>query len=152
MAGQKRMCCRKIKYMCKVQGDLQDTVPCPSNIRLILHGIRTFAFSRSVILTWFGRQIASVRSDFKHDRSLCVETVLRSKENAECPTVAHNCHGNNKKLTAKAKSSRQQQKAQGNYKKLTATESKTLTAETKTSRQKQNAHRINEKLTAKTKR
>ena len=58
-------------------------------------------------------------------------------------TVAYNCHGNNKKLTATTKSSRQQQKAHG--------KSKKLTAKTKSSRQKQKPHGKNKKLTAKAK-
>ena len=51
-------------------------------------------------------------------------------------------HGKNKKLTAKAKTSRQKQKAHGKSKKVTAK---------KRSRQKQKAHGKNKMLTAKTK-
>ena len=52
-------------------------------------------------------------------------------------------HGKSKKLTAKTKSSRQKQKAHG--------KSKKLTAKTTSSRQKQKAHGKNKKITAKTK-
>ena len=66
-------------------------------------------------------------------------------------------HGKNKKLTAetkcsrrKQKRSRQKQKAHGKSKKLTA-KAKKVTVETKCSRQKQKAHGEKKKLTAKTK-
>ena len=57
--------------------------------------------------------------------------------------VAHNCHGNNKYLTAKPKSSRRNQKAHG--------ETKKLTAKPKSSRQNQKAHGETKNLTAKPK-
>ena len=59
------------------------------------------------------------------------------------PTLAHNCHGKTKNLTAKTKTSRQNQKP------LDKTEN--LTAKPKTSRQKQNTSRQNQKPHGKTK-
>ena len=56
------------------------------------------------------------------------------------PTVAHNCHSNNKYLTAKPKMSRRNQIPHG--------KSKMLTAITNYSRQNQNAHGKTKKLTA----
>ena len=58
--------------------------------------------------------------------------------------VAHNCHGKTKNLTAKTKTSRQNQKTHGKTKNLTA-KAKYLTAKPKTSRQKQNTSRQNQK-------
>ena len=71
-------------------------------------------------------------------------------------TVAHNCHGNNKYLTAKPKVSRQNQIAHGKTKKLTAKpkssrQNKKLTAKDKSSRQKKKAHGKSKRLTAKAK-
>ena len=57
--------------------------------------------------------------------------------------MAHKCHGNNGKLTAKKKSSRQKRKAHGKKEKLTA--------KMKSSRRKRKAHGKREKLTAKKK-
>ena len=56
-------------------------------------------------------------------------------------TVAHNCHGKTKSLTAKTKSPRQNKKPHGQNKKPTAIQ--------KASRQKQKAHGKNKRLTAK---
>ena len=56
-------------------------------------------------------------------------------------TVAHNCHGNNKYLTAKSKSSQQNKKAHGKAKKLTAKQT--------SSQQNKQAHGKPKKLTAK---
>ena len=58
-------------------------------------------------------------------------------------TVAHKCHGTSKKLTARTKRSRHQQKDHGTNKKLTAP--------TRSSRHQQEAHGTNKKLTAPTK-
>ena len=55
-------------------------------------------------------------------------------------TVAHNCHGNNKYLTAKPKMSRQNQIPHG--------KTKMLTAITNSSQQNQNARGKTKKLTA----
>ena len=77
-------------------------------------------------------------------------------------TVAHNCHGNNKYLTAKTKVSRQYQIPHGKTKMFTAItntsrQKKKLTAKPKSSRQNQKltakpkSSRQNEKLTAKAK-
>ena len=57
--------------------------------------------------------------------------------------MAHKCHGNKEKLTARKKSSRQKRKAHGKKEKLTAKE--------KSSQQKRKAHGIKEKLTTKEK-
>ena len=64
--------------------------------------------------------------------------------------VAHNCHGETKNLTAKTKTSRQNQKPygenkipHGKTKNLTATKTKYLTAKPKTSRQNQMLHSKN---------
>ena len=59
------------------------------------------------------------------------------------PTLAHNCHGKTKNITAKTKTSRQNQKP------LDKTEN--LTAKPKTSRQKQSTSRQNQKPYGKTK-
>ena len=60
--------------------------------------------------------------------------------------VSHNCHGETKNLTAKTKTSRQNQKPygenkipHGKTKNLTATKTKYLTAKPNTSQQKQNS-------------
>ena len=56
-------------------------------------------------------------------------------------TMAHKCHGKSKNLTAKARSSRQEQEVHG--------KSKNLTAKAKTLRQKQKHYGKSKKLTAK---
>ena len=71
-------------------------------------------------------------------------------------TVAHKCHGNKEKLTAKKKSSRQKRKARGKKEKLTAKEKSSrkkekLTVKKKSSRQKRKPHGKREKLTVKKK-
>ena len=77
--------------------------------------------------------------------------------------MAHKCHGNKEKLTAKNKSSRQKRKAHGKREKLAAKKKSSrqkrkahgkrekLTAKMKSSRQKRKAHGKKEKLTAKEK-
>ena len=57
--------------------------------------------------------------------------------------VAHICHGKTKNLTAKTKTSRQNQKPHG--------KNKNITAKPKTSRQKQNTSRQNQILHSKSK-
>ena len=57
--------------------------------------------------------------------------------------MAHNCHSKTKNLTAKPKTSRQNQKPHG--------KTKNLTTKPKTSRQNQKPHGKNKNLTAKTK-
>ena len=76
-------------------------------------------------------------------------------------TVAHNCHSNNKYLTAKPKSSQQNKKAHGKAKKLTAKpkssrqnkqahgKTNKLMAKPRSSRQTKKAHGKTKKLTAK---
>ena len=65
------------------------------------------------------------------------ETTLIIKTVHLNTTVAHNCHGKTKNLTAKTKTSRQNQK--------------NLTAKTNTSRQNQKPHSKNQKPHGKTK-
>ena len=79
------------------------------------------------------------------------------------PTVAHNCHGKTKNLTAKTKYPRQNRKPHGKNKiphcktknltakTKTSRQNRNLTAKTKTSRQKQNTSRQNQNPHSKTK-
>ena len=66
------------------------------------------------------------------------------------PTLAHNCHGKTKNLTAKPKTSRQNRKPHGKTKNFTA-KTKYLTAKPKTSRQNQRPHGKTKYLREKTK-
>ena len=63
------------------------------------------------------------------------------RTNCHWCTVAHNCHGKSKNFTAKAKTSRQNQKPHG--------KTKNLTAKANTSRQNQKPHGKNKYFTAK---
>ena len=72
----------------------------------------------------------------------CFFLILTVAAYSMC-TVAHNCHGNNKYLTAKPKVSRRNT--------IPHSKTKMLTAITNSSRQNQHAHGKTKKLTAKAK-
>ena len=62
----------------------------------------------------------------------------RVRRKSHSPMVAHNCHGKTKNLTAKTKTSRQNQKPHGKNK-IPHGKTKNLTAKPNTSQQKQNS-------------
>ena len=62
----------------------------------------------------------------------------RVRRKSHSPMVAHNCHGKTKNLTAKTKTSRQNQKPHGKNK-IPHGKTKNLTAKRNTSQQKQNS-------------